>query len=141
MKFDVDLCTIVVNGRVVPRWNSVTAEYTNKRWTGYDAGSGQSYRGKNPSKRGTIRITMPIVNGMDDYFDNLARSDAVFPVSITDRSDAARHAIASEACIDQHAPMDRKGKDDSEVVGEILCLDLDIGGARTPNDEVAPLPT
>lgn len=141
MYFDPDLCTLIVNGRHITRWNRATANYDQDRWAGHNSGNGQSYHGKNPSRLGTITTVLPAVNNDAAYLDSLAGTDETFPVSIQDRSDATRRAIASECRCKVASPMERAGSDPTEQTWAFSALDLDLGGQGDPDNDVEMIPT
>ena len=139
MLFDPDKCTAVVNGRHLSRWNRISADYDQDKFTGYNSGNGQSYHGKNPSKLGTFTFTLPSVNNDADYLDSLAEGDKPFPVSVQDTSDSKRRAVAGECRIKKASPMERAGADPTEQVWVASALDLDLGGQGDPDNDVEPI--
>jgi len=139
--YDPEKCTITVNGRVITDWNSLTIEYANDRWTGYESGSGTTYMGKNPSLRATITLVLPTVNAHTAYLDNLAMGDEAFPVSVLDESDSRRSARASKCRISKPAAMNRRGAADTEETWVIVAADLTFGYAGGPEDDVPAIPT
>jgi hypothetical protein len=136
MHFDPEKTDFVINGIVIPMWDELSVSYDNPRWATHAAGNGPGYFGKNPNKNGKFALTMPIVNGVSARLENLAASDATFPASAIDRSDAARHATAATCRLEKVADLDRQGSNPTKEVWNVLTTDLDLGhGAGDPDDD------
>jgi hypothetical protein len=135
MHFDPEKTDFVVNGIVIPMWDSLNVAYDNPKWATHAAGNGPGYFGKNPNKNGKFKLEMPIVNGVSNRLENLAGSDSTFPVSAIDRSDSTRRATAATCRCEQVAPMDRQGSNPAKEEWLFITTDLDMGGAGDPNDD------
>ena len=138
--FDPEKHTITVNGRVITGFDEANAEHDQDRFTGYRAGDGKAYVGKDPCLLGTFTLILPMVNAHTAYLDNLALSDKPFPVSSIDRSGSTRSARASRARIKKQPGMNRQGKDPTKETWVFVCEDLTIGYMGAATDDVLMIP-
>lgn len=106
----------------------ISAAYTNDRYTMKEGADGEVGRSKNPSKAGTVTLTLSATSASNDALsalfnlDAIGGVDAVIPISVTDLS--GRTVIAASKAWLQTTPEVTFGTEVGDREWVFACADL-----------------
>lgn len=111
--------------------DTIEVELTNNRWGTQSSASGMTIHTHNPSKEGTLKITLLDSSPSSAILSQLARSDAPVTVSFTDQNAPELNCSSQQARVEKHAVVRRSGEVDTpEWVFVCTYMTCETGGYR-----------
>lgn len=111
--------------------NTIEVELTNNRWGTQSSNSGMAIHTHNPSKEGTIKITLLEASSSSAILSALARSDAPVTVTFTDANSTELNCGSGQARVEKHAVVKRSNEVDTpEWVFVCTYLTCESGGYK-----------
>lgn len=111
--------------------NTIEVEFTNNRWGTQSSNSGMAVHTHNPSKEGTLKITLLEASSDSAVLSQLARSDAPITVTFTDQNSPEVNCSSQQARLEKHAMVKRSNEVDTpEWVFVCTYMTCESGGYR-----------
>lgn len=111
--------------------DTIEVEFTNNRWGTQASASGMAIHTHNPSKEGTIKITLLEASSSSATLSQLARSDAPITVTFTDQNAPELNCSSQQARVEKHAMVKRSNEVDTpEWVFVCTYMTSESGGYR-----------
>lgn len=109
--------------------DTIEVEFTNNRWGTQSVASGMAIHTHNPSKEGTVKITLLEASASSAILSQLARSDAPITVTFTDQNSPDLNVSSGQARLEKHAMVKRSNEVDTpEWVFVCTYMTCESGG-------------
>lgn len=119
-----DEIALVAGGTIIEDFEEVTVEKDDDDWSFSSGSNGELTRSHNPSKKGTITISIMQTNSGNDILSGYSDSKALIPVAIEDNNGTSLHAMPEGTIVNK--PSKTYNKNELNAVEWIIGGNLEV---------------